>query len=70
MQIWRLKKVLEQTGLCRTSVYKAIKAGTFPRQVPLGGRAVGWLASEVEAWIRANVAKRDCDTSGEAPCMG
>lgn len=70
MQILRLKKVLEQTGLCRTSVYKAIKDGTFPRQVPLGGRAVGWLASEVEAWIRANVAKRNCDASGETPCLG
>lgn len=70
MQIWRIKKVLEQTGLCRTSVYKAIKAGTFPRQVPLGGRAVGWLASEVEAWILANVARRDHGAAGETPCLG
>ena len=33
MQIWRLKKVMEQTGLGRSSIYNFIKAGTFPKPV-------------------------------------
>lgn len=59
MQIWRLKKVMEQTGLGRSSIYNFIKAGIFPKPVPLGGRTVGWLASEVEEWIRGRIRERD-----------
>ncbi len=59
MQIWRLKKVMEQTGLGRSSIYNFIKDGSFPKPVPLGGRAVGWLASEVEEWIRGRIRERD-----------
>lgn len=60
MQIWRLKKVIDQTGLGRSSIYKLIQEGCFPKPVPLGsGRAVGWLSSEVEGWIMARVKARD-----------
>ena len=56
MQILRLKQVAEITGLKRSSVYDRIADGLFPIQFPLGGRAVGWLASEVESWINSQVA--------------
>lgn len=38
------------TGLCRTTRYLMEKEGTFPARRQLGGRAVGWLLSEVTAW--------------------
>ena len=59
MQIWRLKKVMEQTGLGRSSIYKLIKEGSFPKPVPLGARAVGWVATEINAWIEDRVRERD-----------
>lgn len=59
MQIWRLKKVMEQTGLGRSSIYKLIKEGSFPKPVPLGIRAVGWVATEINAWIESRVRVRD-----------
>lgn len=59
MQIWRLKKVMEQTGLGRSSIYKLIKEGSFPKPVPLGIRAVGWVATEINAWIEDRVRERD-----------
>lgn len=59
MQIWRLKKVMEHTGLCRSSIYKFVSDGAFPKPIALGGRAVGWLASEVEEWILSRVKARD-----------
>lgn len=59
MQIWRLKKVMEQTGLGRSSIYNFVKAGIFPKPVSLGGRAVGWLASEVEGWLQDRIRERD-----------
>lgn len=62
MQIWRLKKVVEQTGLGRSSIYKLIKEGSFPKPVPLGIRAVGWVATEINAWIEDRVRERDAAT--------
>lgn len=59
MQIWRLKKVMEMTGLGRSSIYQFIADGHFPKPVPLGGRAVGWVASEVGEWIAARIAARN-----------
>ncbi|MEQ1881281.1 MAG: AlpA family phage regulatory protein [Burkholderiales bacterium] len=32
-----------------------IKDGVFPKPVPLGPRAVGWLESDVSDWIAARV---------------
>ena len=32
-------------------------AGTFPTAIHLGGRSVGWLAEEIEAWIAICVAE-------------
>ncbi|EJD3026407.1 AlpA family phage regulatory protein [Salmonella enterica] len=38
------------TGLCRTTRYMMEREGKFPTRRKLGGRAVGWLLSEVTAW--------------------
>ena len=58
-QILRLKEVSGLTGLRRSTLYNRISANSFPKQFPLGGRAVGWLASEVEAWINQVAASRN-----------
>lgn len=36
-----------------------IKNASFPKPIPLGLRAVGWLESEVETWIQSKIAIRD-----------
>jgi prophage regulatory protein len=54
--ILRLPQVEAMTGLKRSSLYAAIAEGRFPRQIQLGPRAVGWLASEIDAWIAARIA--------------
>jgi len=59
MKILRLKAVIEATGLSRSLIYKLIALGTFPRSIALTGRAVGWPAHEVEAWILARIEARD-----------
>jgi len=55
--ILRLKQVKARTGLARSTLYERIKAGEFPAQVSLGARAVGWLESDIEAWIGAQVER-------------
>lgn len=49
--ILRLPAVIAATGLSRSTIYARIDEGTFPRQISLGRRAVGWLESEIDAWI-------------------
>jgi prophage regulatory protein len=51
--------VLAKTGLGRSTLYASMRAGTFPRPVALGPRAVAWVADEVEAWVTARIAARD-----------
>jgi prophage regulatory protein len=59
MKIMRLNEVMDSTGLGRSSIYKFIAAGTFPKPVSLGDRAVGWVDYEIEEWIVQRVAERD-----------
>ena len=47
----RVKEVLHRTGLSRSSLYRRLKAGTFPEGVRLGVQSVAWKESDIEAWI-------------------
>lgn len=66
MRIIRLSVVIETTGLARSTIYKLIKSGEFPRPVPLVGRSVGWLESEVQEWIKGRIVLRDLSDSRSA----
>ncbi|MEC6337854.1 AlpA family transcriptional regulator [Pseudomonas aeruginosa] len=59
MKILRLKTVIDCTGLARSTIYKYVAEGSFPRPVSLGDRSVGRLESEVQDWILARVEERD-----------
>jgi prophage regulatory protein len=49
--ILRLPQVIKRTGLSRSSIYLRMTNDEFPGSVSLGGRAVGWLESDVDEWI-------------------
>ena len=65
----RLNEVLSRTGYGRTSIYRKMEDGSFPRSVKLGGppvdpeafdsRAVAWIENEVEQWIDSMIEGRD-----------
>ena len=55
--ILRLPEVKTRTGLSRSTIYLQITNGKFPKQISLGSRAVGWLETEVEAWLAARIAE-------------
>jgi len=57
--ILRTSEVTRTAGLSRATLYRKMAAGTFPRSIPLTDTAVGWLASEVNAWIAERVRARD-----------
>jgi prophage regulatory protein len=58
-KIIRKPKTLEKTGLSRSRLYAEIQAGRFPKPVKLSARAVGWIESEVDAWIESKIAERE-----------
>jgi prophage regulatory protein len=61
----RIGDVQRVTGLPRATIYEMMGKGTFPKQVRLSPRAVGWIESEVSAWQRDRIAERD-GVEGEA----
>jgi len=56
------KEVEQRTGYRRTWLWEAVKAGAFPQPVRYG-RAIRFVESEVDAWVRARIADRDGTTS-------
>lgn len=61
MKLMKVKEVMSVTTLARATIYKYMEMGTFPKPVPLGGRAVAWVADEVEDWIASRIGERDIE---------
>lgn len=66
LTILRRQQVEARTGLSRSTIYARMRRNpkrpsdydpTFPRPVSVGGRAVGWIEAEIDAWLGAQVAK-------------
>jgi len=54
-KILRLPEVKASVGLSRSTIYLRIEEGSFPKPISLGARAVGWLESDIEAWVSKQV---------------
>lgn len=50
-RILRRPEVEQMTGLSRSEIYRRIALGVFPKARKLGSNAVGWLLSEIQAYI-------------------
>ncbi len=61
-KILRLPEVKDRIGLSRSTVYLRISENRFPTPISLGGRAVGWLESEIENWLEQQI-QNSLDTS-------
>ncbi len=53
--ILRLSGIKARVGLSKSTIYLRIAEGSFPKQICLGARAVGWLESEIDTWLAARV---------------
>lgn len=50
-RILRLNAVLDRTGLSRSTLYRKLERGTFPAQVRISERCIGWRESDVDRWL-------------------
>jgi prophage regulatory protein len=66
--ILRWRDVASRVGLSRASLWRLTRSNEFPQPVQvMGSHAVGWLSSEVEAWIASRAAQRDHQQQRRAP---
>lgn len=47
----RLKEVQHRVGLGRSTIYRWMAEGRFPKPVQLGGHVVAWLQEDIDEWI-------------------
>ena len=52
----RLLQVVEMTGLAKSTIYKWIRLGEFPKQLQLGGKSVVWNERDVIDWMNQQIA--------------
>jgi prophage regulatory protein len=51
--------VMKITGWSRQTLWREVKARRFPASIPTSPNRVAWLASEIRAWQRQLIEKRD-----------
>ncbi|CAI1153333.1 MULTISPECIES: helix-turn-helix transcriptional regulator [Enterobacterales] len=67
VKILRLSSIVTKTGIARSTIYDWLNPksprydSSFPKQRKLGRQSVGWLESEIDAWINQR-----CQSSTEA----
>jgi len=57
MSLIRIRTVMQQTGLSKSSIYAmaASRPPQFPQPIKIGKRASAWLDSEIQAFIEARI---------------
>ena len=47
----RLKEVQHRVGLGRSTIYKRMNEGRFPKSRSLGLKCVVWVEAEIDEWV-------------------
>ena len=56
-RLMRLPEVVQMTGVSRSTIYRWMENGEFPRQISLGANTVAWLESDVNDWIQLRISR-------------
>ena len=56
----KLYQVKDITSLSKSSIYRLMGEGEFPKQITLGARSVVWVKSQVEDWCAQKVNTALC----------
>ena len=50
-QVLKLSQVVEYTRLSRSTIYRLMGTGDFPKQIKLASHASGWLLADIDQWL-------------------
>ena len=53
--------VSDAVGLGRSSIYKRMSSGAFPKPVALGTHCIRWRSDDIAAWIGQHTVRADDD---------
>ncbi|UVT20108.1 MAG: AlpA family phage regulatory protein [Nitrospira sp.] len=57
--VLRIKDIQRLISLSRSAIYSRLSDLDFPRPIKLGPRAIGWLKSDIEAWLAGRPRSAD-----------
>jgi prophage regulatory protein len=52
-----LDDVKKLTGFSRSTIYRLIADGSFPKQFKRSERLVAWLESDIQAWLQSRITQ-------------
>lgn len=52
-KILRINEVVEMVGMSKSTIYRWIDKGQFPKYVKLGATSTGWYSDHIESWINS-----------------
>ena len=62
-RILRKPELFGRIQLSDPTIWRLEKQGKFPRRLRLGGSAVGWLESEIIAWLQKKAEARGIEAA-------
>jgi len=69
-----LTEVLRLSSLSKSTLYREMARGRFPRPYPISAGRVAWLKTDIDAWvearksIRAQISSQPLSAGGVRPC--
>ena len=51
-KIYRLKNVIEVTGMSRSTIYRLMDQDKFTKPIKLSQRIIGFLEEDIDQWIQ------------------
>jgi prophage regulatory protein len=61
MRLLSYSEVQTRTSLSRATIDRRIKAGTFPKSIPVDGVRRAFIDTEIDAWIEALIRRARSD---------
>ena len=59
IKILRTVRRCDLIGLKTAALYRLVQKGQFPKPIKISTKLVGWVESEVIAWLESRIAQRD-----------
>lgn len=58
VRLLRFPEVRRRTGLSRSTIWRLERRGEFPMHCRISSGAVGWVDSEIAAWLEQRIGTR------------
>lgn len=67
-RVLRKPEIFKRIQVSDPTIWRWERSGQFPQRIQLGGSAVGWLESEINAWLqkKAEARRSTSENSGAA----